>query len=151
MPVVPRMESPPTMPSRPLSVLSAISSPPGMEISTSTSPGVAEQRGSLRDGGAHHLARHGIDGGLAGRNGQAGPRHGADARPGAKHHARARRAAPDRRYDQRAMRDVGVVARILDDAGASRTPSPSSVFASAKAGCWPPGSVMVDGIGELAR
>ncbi len=38
MPVVPRMERPPTMPRRPLSVFAASASPPGTAISTSTSP-----------------------------------------------------------------------------------------------------------------
>ena len=38
MPVVPRIERPPTMPSRPLSVLAASAAPPGTAISTSTSP-----------------------------------------------------------------------------------------------------------------
>ena len=37
-PVVPRIDSPPTMPSRAFSVFAAISSPCGMAISTSTSP-----------------------------------------------------------------------------------------------------------------
>ena len=37
MPVVPRMEIPPRMPRRGLSVRSAISAPPGTEISTSMS------------------------------------------------------------------------------------------------------------------
>ena len=82
MPVVPRIDSPPTMPSRALSVFGAISSPPGMEISTSTSSarrcGAATSSMASRD----HLARHRIDRGLAGRNGQARPRHGADPRAG---------------------------------------------------------------------
>src|SRR5271169_845564 len=37
IPVVPRIDSPPTMPSRGLSVLRATASPPGIEISTSMS------------------------------------------------------------------------------------------------------------------
>ena len=39
MPVVPRIERPPIMPSRALTVRAASASPPGMETSTSTSPG----------------------------------------------------------------------------------------------------------------
>ena len=38
MPVVPRIDKPPTMPSRPFMVLAASASPPGTAISTSTSP-----------------------------------------------------------------------------------------------------------------
>ena len=39
MPVVPSTESPPSMPRRGFQVLAASSAPPGMEISTETSPG----------------------------------------------------------------------------------------------------------------
>ena len=150
MPVVPRIDRPPTMPSRPLSVCCASSSPPGIEISISTSPGTPSARGGLRDGGAHHGARHGIDGGLAGRDRQARPGHHADARTGAEHHACAGRAAAGPCDDERAVRHVRIVARILDDAGQAPSPPRSARMASAKAGRSPPGSSTSTGSGKLA-
>ena len=68
-------------------------------------------------GGADHLARHRVDGRLAGRQRQAGLGDGADARAGPKDDAGARRSRRDAREDERAVRHVRVVARILDDAG----------------------------------
>ena len=120
MPVVPRIDSPPTMPSRPLRVLAASASPPGMAISISTSPASPCARRDLRDGLAQHLARHGIDGRLAGRNGKAGPRHHADAFAGTEAHAASGRGAANRGEDQRAVGDVGIVAGVLDHAGRRR-------------------------------
>ena len=78
--------------------------------------GVAVGRRNLRDGLAQHLARHGIDGGLAGRNGKAGPRDHAHAFAGTKAHAASGRGAPNGGEDQRAVGDVGVVAGVLDHA-----------------------------------
>ena len=116
MPVVPRIERPPTMPSRPLSVLAASASPPGIAISTSTSPlacaAAATSAMAVRD----HLARHRIDGGLARRDRQPRPRHGADAFAGAEDDAAARHAPTHGREDQGAVGHVGIVAGILDDA-----------------------------------
>ena len=100
----------------PFSVRSAMRSPSGIEISTTTSPPPSRQR--FGDA-ARIIARgHGIDRGLAERQRQAGPRHRADALAGAERDARARRRARAVAIDQRAMRDVGIVARVLDDAGA---------------------------------
>ena len=96
IPVVPRIDRPPTMPSRPLSVRSASSSPPGIEISTSTSPRPVSARPLRRSPRAIICARHRVDRGLAGRQRQAGPGHGADALAGAEDHARRRRAAAAR-------------------------------------------------------
>ena len=96
MPVVPRMDSPPTMPSRPFSVCSAISSPPGMEISTSTSPG-RPSAAAASAMAVRIIARGtGLMAGSPGGIGRPGPRHRADARAGAEHDAGARRgrAAP---------------------------------------------------------
>ena len=45
--------------------------------------GIAVRGGDLGNGLAQHLARHGVDGGLARRNGKAGPRHRAHALAGA--------------------------------------------------------------------
>ena len=55
IPVVPRIDRPPTMPSRALSVLSASAAPPrngdlDLGIGRATALG-----GDLRNGGAHHL------------------------------------------------------------------------------------------------
>ncbi len=60
-----------------------------------------------------HLAGHGVDGGLAGRERQPGTRDGADARPGAERDAAARRPERDPGADQRPVRHVGIVAGIL--------------------------------------
>ena len=92
MPVVPRIDSPPTMPSRALSVFAASASPPGMAISISTSPHARARAATSAIAAAHHLPRHRIDRRLARRHRQPGPRHGADARPGRNVHAAARRA-----------------------------------------------------------
>ena len=76
MPVVPRIEMPPRMPSRGFSVFCAMISPSGTEISTSKS---AFSPAISAIAAGDHLARHGIDRRLAGRDRQAGPRHQADA------------------------------------------------------------------------
>ena len=63
MPVVPRIDSPPSIPSRGLKVLAAISLPPGTLISTRT-----PRRVTSRMAAQDHLPRHGIDGRLARRH-----------------------------------------------------------------------------------
>ena len=78
----------------------------------------AARRGDLGDRRAYHLARHRIDGGFTGRQRQSRARHGAHAIAGAKRDAAPRLAQAHHGDDQRAMRDVGIVAGILDDAGA---------------------------------
>ena len=130
MPVVPRIDRPPTMPSRALSVFAASASPPGMAISTSASAAHAGRRRDFGDGVADHAPRHRIDRRLAGRQRQAGPRDRADALAGAKRHAGAGRAGAHRGQDQRAMGHIGIVARVLDDARRSPSLRP---FASAQA------------------
>ena len=82
--------------------------------------GAAGRGGDFGDGVADHAPRHRIDGGLARRHRQAGPRHRADAFAGAKRHAGARRAGAHRRDDQRAVGHVGIVAGVLDHAGRRR-------------------------------
>ena len=57
MPVVPRIDRPPTMPSRALSVFAASASPPGMAISTSTSAARRPMRRDLGDGVARSCWR----------------------------------------------------------------------------------------------
>ena len=74
MPVVPRIESPPTMPRRPLRVFAASASPPGMAISTSTSPARLRARGDLRDGVADHRRGTGLMAGSPGGIGRPGTR-----------------------------------------------------------------------------
>ena len=83
IPVVPRIDKPPTMPSRPLSVLAASASPPGMEISISASPllPVAPATSAMA---SRIIARGtGLMAGSPGANGQAGAGHRADAFAGA--------------------------------------------------------------------
>ncbi len=125
MPVVPRIDRPPTMPSRPLSVLAASASPPGMAISISASARSAGCGGDFGDGVTHHPPRHRIDRRLARRHRKPGPRHGADALAGAKRHAGAGRAEPHRGDDKRAMRNIGIVAGVFDHASGRRVLVPS--------------------------
>ena len=68
--------------------------------------------------------------------------------PARKTHPGARAAAPYGGPHQRAVRDVRVVARVLDHAGRRPVASVSSSTASAKAGVWPLGRVMVTGSGN---
>ena len=125
MPVVPRIDRPPTMPSRPFSVLAASAAPPGMAISISASAARPMRGGDFGDGVADHAPRHRIDRGLAGRNRKSRPRHRADALAGAKRYAGARRAKPHRRDDERAVRHVRIVAGVLDHAGGRRPAVPA--------------------------
>ena len=67
------------------------------------------------NGRSHHFARDGIDGGLAGREWQAGLGHGADAFAGKEGNAGTRPARSDSCLDQGAMRDVRIVPGIFHD------------------------------------
>jgi len=118
MPVVPRIDNPPTMPSRPLRVRAASASPSGIAISTSTSPAAPMLARQLGDdvGGSSGAATGLIAGspGAIGRPGRVtvptpGPARKVTPLPG--------RAGPHRRQHQGPMGDVGIVARVLDDAG----------------------------------
>lgn len=109
---------PPTMPSRPFSVRSAIPRPAGHGDFHHHVARAAARCGDLGDRRAHHLTRHRVDGGFAGRQRQSRSRHGADAVAGAELDAAAGCAKTHRRDDQRAMGDIGVIAGVLDDAGA---------------------------------
>ena len=82
--------------------------------------GIAVGGGNLGNGFAQHLARHGVDGGLARRNGKARPRHRAHAFAGTEADAASARGAADRGEDQRPVGDVGIVAGILHHAGRRR-------------------------------
>ena len=79
--------------------------------------GIAVGRGNLGDSIAQHLARHGVNGGLAGRNGKARARHRAHAFAGTEADAASRRGAADRGEDQCPVGDIRVVAGILHHAG----------------------------------
>ena len=117
MPVVPRIDRPPTMPSRPLSVFAASASPPGIEISTSTSTARAGRGGDFGDGVGDDAAGHRIDRGLARRHWEAGARDGADAFAGTECHAGARRTDANGRANECAVGHVGIVAGVLDHPG----------------------------------
>ena len=114
IPVVPRIEMPPRMPSRGFSVFSAIISPSGTEISTSKSafsPATSVIAAAIILRGTGLIA--GSPGGM-GRPGRVTrPTPGA-ARKG---DARTGFSPPHRGNHQRPMRDVGIVAGVLDDAG----------------------------------
>src|SRR5258708_22517050 len=72
--------------------------------------------GNFRDGVANHPAGHWIDGRLAWWNRKARPGDNADAGAGAECDAAAGRGSADRREHERTVRDVTVVAGVLDDA-----------------------------------
>ena len=81
-------------------------------------PRCAMRGGDFRDGLAHHPARHRVDRGLAGGDREAGPGHRPHARPGPEFDALSGRTLPDGGDDEGEVGHVGVVARVLDDAGA---------------------------------
>ena len=88
-----------------------------MEISTARSERFAPiAPGGVLNGKPDHLARNGVDRGLARRNGKARLCHHADPLAGAENDPRAKRATANRCLNKRAMRDVRIVARILNDA-----------------------------------
>ena len=119
MPVVPSTDSPPTMPSRRFIVFSARRSPPGIAIVTVTSGGGAPFASATSASWSRIIARGaGLIAGSPGAQRQAGPRHRADPFAGAKADAASRRGPGQLGDDQRAVRHVGIVAGILDDAGA---------------------------------
>ena len=111
IPVVPRIDRPPSIPSRGLKVRRATSRPPGMAISTRTPRGVTSPHG-----GGDHPPRDGIDGRLAGRDLQPRLGHRAHAFAGREGHARRRRSS-DRGDDLQPVGHVGVVAGVLADRG----------------------------------
>ena len=76
----------------------------------------AKRRSGVNDGLAHHVAGHGIDGGLARRQSQPRPCDRADPFACPEGDARAGRAGAHSGENQRAMGDIGIIPRILDDA-----------------------------------
>ena len=119
MPVVPRMEMPAEdaearVPGLARELLAA----GDRDRRSSTSPRPPCARRHLGDGRAHHLARDGIDRGLAGRKRQARLGHGAHTLARAEGDPAPGRPRAHGREDECAMGDVGIVAGVLDDAGA---------------------------------
>ena len=106
------------MPSRPFAVRSAILSPLGNRDFDDRVDACAEPLANLFEIGADHRARGRIDRRLADRQRQAGPGHSPDAFASLEAHACAWGRAAYGRDDQRAMRDVRIVACVLDDPGA---------------------------------
>ncbi len=146
MPVVPRIDRPPIMPSRPLSVCFAISSPPGIgNLDLRVGAPRRASRG-LGDRLAHHRARHRIDRRLARRQRQAGPRHRADARARANDTPAPGAAAAQGRAIERAMGHVRIVAGVLDDAGA-REIRAAHEFGKGEGGAPPDGNAISTGSG----
>ena len=113
-PVVPRIEMPPRMPRRPLSVFSAIFSPSGTEISTSKS---ASSPAASATASAIILRGTGLIAGSPGGIGR--PGRVTVPTPGPALKVTPAPAAPRLTVtlQQRAMRDVGIVAGILHHAG----------------------------------
>ena len=117
-PVVPRIESPPDdaearvpgLPGEPFAV-------PHPDLDDDV-PGASVRGGDRRDLPAHHPARYGVDGGLAHRDRQTGPGHRPDPRPRPELDPAPASPLAHRGVDEREVGDVGVVARVLDDAGA---------------------------------
>lgn len=115
-----------------------------LQIGPAAEPG----RHGLDDFG-HHAAWHGIDRGLARWDRQARLGDGADAAPGLEAQARVGTERPHARENQRAMRHVGIVARILDDAGGHDVARPL-LMGQREGGALALGEHDLDGIGETA-
>ena len=115
IPVVPRIDSPPSMPSRGFQVCRASAPPPRHADRHADVGRAAVALGRVRNHPAHHLARHGVDGGLAGRDRQAGLGDGPHPLPGREGDSGAGRGLGARDHEA-AMGHVGVVARVLDHA-----------------------------------
>ncbi len=128
------------MPRRALSVFAASASPPAADDAEAgverlrrerLAAGNGDNNGEIGRGGVaalgglgerrrDHRPRARVDGGLADRERQARPRHPSDSRPGMEGDAAAGGPARHLGDDQRAMRHIGIVAGVLDDAGARR-------------------------------
>ena len=120
MPVVPRIDSPPTMPSRPLRVLAASASPPGMAISISTSP-ASPWAAAISAMASRSIWRGtGLMAGSPGGMGRPGRVTVPTPSPARKLTPLPARGAADRGEDQCPVGDVGIVAGILHHAGRRR-------------------------------
>ncbi len=110
--------------------------------------GGPEELRHLANSRSHHLARHRIDRGFTGRDGEARFGHRSHAFTRDKGDAGTRRTRSHRRLDQGAMRDVGIVAGILHDPG-GRTPVKGFENGNRKADARPVGKPYLDGIRTL--
>ena len=147
MPVVPRIDRPPTMPSRPLSVFAASASPPGMAISTSAS--AAQPAAAATSAMASRIMRRGtgLIAGSPGGTGRPGrvtvptpsPARNVTPAPGAPARTVARMSAP-------CVTSGSSPASLITPAVAE--PSSCRVNASAKLGRSPRGSVTSTGSGN---
>ena len=120
MPVVPRIDRPPTMPSRPLSVFSASAAPPGIAISTSTSPVPCAVAATSAMAAAIIWRGTGLMAGSPGGTGSPGRVTMPTPSPARKVMPLPGEALTDGHEDERAMGHVGIVARVLHDAGGRR-------------------------------
>ncbi len=116
-PVVPRMESPPMMPSRALSVFFAIASPPGNRDRDDRVGAGPALGGKLGDRLGDHRPRHRIDRRLAHRQREPGPGDRADPFAGTKEDAGTGIGPLDPGAHEAAMGHIGIIAGILDDPG----------------------------------
>ena len=117
MPVVPRIDTPPTMPRRALTrslgeLFAAFDGDLHLDVGAA-GMGCCD----FLDSRLNHPARRRVDGRLSRWDRQAGQRHHAHTRTGAENDTAAGGAETDGRADQRAVGHVRVVARVLDDAG----------------------------------
>ena len=149
MPVVPRIDSPPTMPRRPLRVLAASASPPGMAISISTSP-ASPCAAPISAMPSRSICRGtGLMAGSPGGTGKPGrvtvptpsPARKMTPLPGAARRTVARISAPW-------VTSGSSPASLTTPAVAA--PLANEVVASAKAGWPPPGQGHLDGVGKRA-
>ena len=117
MPVVPRMEMPPSMPRRGLKVFFASASPPRRGDRHVNAAVVADKRADLAHVLFDHLPRHGVDSRRS--HGLVEPRlrHAADALAAVDGHA-GRGRFSHRGKNERTAHHVGVVTAVLSDGAA---------------------------------
>ncbi len=147
MPVVPRIERPPTMPKRPFSVFWASFSPPGTEISTTISPGCLKVSAASRIASRIMARGTGLIAGSPGGMGK--PARVTMPTPGPARNVTPLPASP---RETVAMMSAPCVTSGSSPASlmmpARAHPSPSSWVARAKLGRVPFGSVASTGSGN---
>ncbi len=118
MPVVPRIDIPPTMPRREFDVLAAMSAPPGTDTDERD-----RAVGHLMDGRPDHAGGYPVDGRCPDRETQAGQSDGADTRAGRQLDGPGGTVGrqPRRRHgDVGAVGHVRIVTGVLDHGGSTR-------------------------------